>query len=100
MYTYMYVCVYICIKSIEVQQQRITEIRQAIESKRGNRKNVNSETAQARAQLVQVRAEFKRELEIKQNIRTKLQAADLARDTLRNELKAMKAALPSAVTLN
>ena len=78
------------VKSIEVQQQRITEIRQAIESKRGNRKNVNSETSQARAQLVQVRSEFKRELEIKQNIRTKLQAADLARDTLRNELKAMK----------
>lgn len=76
--------------NIEKQQLRITAIRTAIESKKGNRKSVTSDVQVVRNELVQVRAEFKSALEVKQNIRTKLQAADLARDTLRNELKSMK----------
>ena len=48
--------------SIEAQQLRITEVRQAIESKRGNRKSMNGDVQNVRNELVQVRTEFKREL--------------------------------------
>ena len=48
--------------SIEAQQLRITEVRQAIESKRGNRKSMNGDVQNVRNELVQVRSEFKREL--------------------------------------
>ena len=45
--------------NIEKQQLRITAIRTAIESKKGNRKSVTSDVQVVRNELVQVRAEFK-----------------------------------------
>lgn len=76
-------------EKIETQQLRITEIRTAIEAKRGNRKHSGAMQG-VRGELVACRQEFKRALEVKNNIRTELQAADIARDTLRGELKGMK----------
>lgn len=75
---------------IEKQQLRITALRQTIESKRGDRKGANGELQTVRNALMEVRTEFKRALEVKNNYRSKLQAADTARDTLRTELKGMK----------
>eukprot|EP00195_Chlamydomonas_chlamydogama_P013846 CAMPEP_0202900860 /NCGR_PEP_ID=MMETSP1392-20130828/12076_1 /ASSEMBLY_ACC=CAM_ASM_000868 /TAXON_ID=225041 /ORGANISM="Chlamydomonas chlamydogama, Strain SAG 11-48b" /LENGTH=616 /DNA_ID=CAMNT_0049587313 /DNA_START=74 /DNA_END=1924 /DNA_ORIENTATION=- len=84
---------------IKKHGDRISEIKQLIDSKRNSSKAGNPAVAEHRRKIDQLRAEFQTVLRQKQHIREELQRAIAEKDVARGELRSIREKLPRGTKL-
>eukprot|EP00958_Prasinococcus_capsulatus_P001101 scaffold101_cov373-Prasinococcus_capsulatus_cf.AAC.3 len=80
----------VLLADIDKCQERMNQLKAEVDGKIENRRSVATGAQLARQRLIELRAEFKVALDEKNAVREELQAADKAREQMRNQVRSIK----------